>query len=95
MKNTLFAATAAILTSFGSIAPVQAQSNLAWTCTREYNSSVNLRTGPGRNYSVVASIPNGSLVRLISWVYGNDGFRWYNVENSGLVGWSRQDYLCR
>lgn len=95
MKNTLFAATVAVLASFGSIAPVQAQSQYAWTCTREYNSSVNLRTGPGRNYPIVAVIPNSSYVRLISYVYGNDGFRWYRVENSGLVGWSRQDYLCQ
>tara|TARA_B110000503_G_C7094932_1_gene391134 strand:+ start:247 stop:534 length:288 start_codon:yes stop_codon:yes gene_type:complete len=95
MKNTLFAATVAVLASFGSIAPAQAQSEYAWTCTREYNSSVNLRTGPGRNYPVVASVPNGDYVRLLSWVYGTDNMKWYRVENSGLVGWSRQDYLCQ
>lgn len=92
MKNTIFAGAIAIATSLISIAPVQAQ--YAWTCTREYNSSVNLRSGPGRNYQIIASVPNRSFVYLNSWVWGNDGMRWYRISSNGLIGWSRGDYLC-
>lgn len=72
--------------------PAQAQ----WfrTCTREYNSSVNLRTGPSRSYPIVASIPNQAPVRIFSWVWGGDNMRWLRVENSGLVGFAREDYIC-
>ncbi len=75
-------------------APVSAQSH-AMTCTRDPNSTVNLRSGPSRNNYVIASIPNNVYVRLLTWVYGSDGMRWYNVEYNGLVGWQRSDYLCR
>lgn len=74
--------------------PAVAQSH-AITCTRDPNSPVNLRSGPSRNNYVIAAIPSNSYVRILSWVYGGDGMRWYNVEYNGLVGWQRQDYLCR
>ena len=75
-------------------APVSAQSH-AITCTRDPNSSVNLRNGPSRNNYVIASIPSNAYVRILSWVWGGDGMRWYNVEHIGLVGFIRSDYLCR
>jgi len=31
----------------------------------------------------------------LTWVWGGDGMRWYNVEFNGLVGWMRSDYMCR
>jgi uncharacterized protein YraI len=82
---------------FGAVnIPNPAQAQWAMTCTRDVNSSVNLRRGPGQNYSIVASIPNSSSVRLYSWVWGgSDGMRWWRVENSGIVGFVRSDYLCR
>jgi uncharacterized protein YraI len=67
----------------------------ATTCTREYNSSVNLRNGPSKGNRVIASIPNDTYIRTLDWVYGGDGMRWYRVEYSGLVGWMRSDYMCR
>lgn len=80
---------------FGAVnIPMEAQAQWAMTCTRDPYSSVNLRRGPGRNYPIVASVPNSSYVRLLSWVWGADGMRWYRVEHGGLVGWQRQDYLC-
>lgn len=74
--------------------PAQSQ-QYAMTCTREYNSSVNLRSQPSTRAAIVASIPNESYVRARSWVWGGDNMRWYNVEYNGLVGWMRSDYLCR
>lgn len=84
---------------FGSIASLliatPAQAQYAMTCTREYNSSVNLRTQPSTRASVIASIPNESYIRALTWVWGGDRLRWWKVEYNGLVGWMRSDYLCR
>lgn len=88
--------TSFLLTSFASLlitTPAQAQ--YAMTCTREYNSSVNLRTQPSTRASVIASIPNESYIRALTWVWGGDRLRWWKVEYNGLVGWMRSDYLCR
>lgn len=79
----------------GSLLPLPANAQWASTCTRDPFSSVNLRRGPGQNHSIIASIPNGSEVRLLSWVWGADRMRWYRVESSGIVGFARSDYLCR
>ncbi len=76
-----------------SASPASAQ--WAMTCTREFNPSVNLRNGPSKSNRVIASIPNESYIRALTWVWGGDGMRWYNVEFNGLVGWMRSDYMCR
>ena len=89
MKQLLLA-TALII---GSVLPAHAQ--YAMTCTRDPGSSVNLRNGPSRNNSIIASIPNSSYLRVMNWVWGSDQLRWYRVEYDGLVGWMRSDYLCR
>jgi len=91
MKN-LFYCVAILSSLFGIIPAAQAQ--YAATCTRAYNSSVNLRSGPSRSNGVIASIPPGQYVGLSAWVYGGDGMRWYRVQLGGLVGWIRSDYLC-
>lgn len=85
------AATAALIAA--TSLPAHAQ--YAMTCTRDYNSSVNLRNGPSRNNGSIASIPNESYVRTLTWVWGGDGMRWFRVEYNGLVGWMRGDYLCK
>jgi uncharacterized protein YraI len=90
--KTLVALAALVLTTWGSAANAQ---SYATTCTRDPNSSVNLRNGPNRNNYVIASIPADSYVRVLTWVWGGDGMRWYKVEYNGLVGWQRSDYLCR
>lgn len=88
----LFAITALLLATCDPEAKAQAY---AMTCTRDPNSSVNLRNGPSRNNFVIASIPAESYVRVLTWVWGGDNMRWYKVEYNGLVGWQRSDYLCR
>lgn len=72
----------------------KAAAQSAFTCTHDPNSSVNLRSGPGRNYRIIASIPAYTDVYATQWVYGADGMRWFRVFAGGLVGWSRSDYLC-
>ena len=88
--------TSLLLSSFASfLIATPAKAQWAMTCTRDYNSSVNLRTQPSTRATVVASIPNESYLRALTWVWGGDKLRWWKVENNGLVGWMRSDYLCR
>lgn len=91
MRHLLPAAALAAL----SLLPAPAFAQWAQTCTRDPYSSVNLRNAPNTRARVIASLPNGSEVRLMSWVWGNDNLRWYRVESGGLVGWQRGDFLCK
>ena len=76
-------------------APAAAQAQWAYACTREAYSSVNIRRGPGQGYGVVASVPTGGSMRLLSWIWGRDGKVWYRIESGGVVGYSRSDYVCQ
>jgi hypothetical protein len=88
--------TSLLLTSVASfLVATPAKAQWAMTCTREYNSSVNLRNQPSTRATVIASIPNESYVRALTWVWGADKMRWWKTEYNGLVGWMRSDYLCR
>lgn len=93
MKRFILSALVTTSTLLGVSLPTNASPYYV-TCTRDYGSSVNLRRGPSRSTSVVASIPAGNYVNLRSWVWGEGGFRWYNVQSYGLVGWMREDYIC-
>ena len=88
--------TSLLLSSFATfLIATPAKAQWAMTCTRDYNSSVNLRTQPSTRATVIASIPNESYLRALTWVWGGDKLRWWKVEYNGLVGWMRSDYLCR
>lgn len=88
--------TSLVVASLMSLAvTTQARAQHAMTCTRDYNSSVNLRTQPSTRATIIASIPNESYLRTLTWVWGGDKLRWWKVEYNGLVGWMRSDYLCR
>ncbi len=91
MRHHLLAAAAAL----ALLAPAPAQANWAYACTRDPGSSVNLRRGPSTRDAVVASIPDGRDLRILSWVWGGDNFRWFRIETGGLVGYMRSDYMCR
>ena len=53
-------------------------------------SNVNLRKGAGASYAVLAVIPSGTVVTLLSATAQN-GF--LNVEFNGTAGWSSASYL--
>jgi uncharacterized protein YraI len=82
---------AAVVIAASTILPAHAE----YTCTREYGSTVNLRNGPSRNASVIASIPAYESLWVYTWVYGGDNMRWVKANVGGLVGWIRSDYVCR
>lgn len=54
-------------------------------------ANLNLRKGAGTSFAVVAVIPSGSLVTLLS-ATPKSGF--LNVEFSGTAGWSSAKYLA-
>jgi uncharacterized protein YgiM (DUF1202 family) len=64
-----------------------------YVCTTQ-GSNVNIRSGPGKQYRVVRSIPTGAPVGVLGVTNGRDGVRWFKVSAAGVVGWMRGDYVC-
>ena len=55
--------------------------------------NVNMRSGPGTNYSVLATIPEGEqLVCLGDNSNGNGNPTWYNVRYNDMDGWISAKY---
>jgi uncharacterized protein YraI len=61
----------------------------AGTGTYRTTSSLNLRSGPGTNYSVLLVIPQGGLVTQV----GPDQNNFKKVSYNGTVGWAYGSYL--
>lgn len=58
--------------------------------TARANTSVNLRSGPGTSYSVVTSIPSGSIVEILGCTAG---YEWCGVNYAGTEGYAAGRYL--
>lgn len=54
------------------------------------NRSVNLREGPGTNYSVITTIPSGAYVGILGCTAG---YEWCGVDYTGMEGYSAGQYL--
>ena len=54
------------------------------------NTSVNMRAGPGTNYSVITTIPQGAYVRILGCTAG---YAWCGVEYTGIEGYAAGRYL--
>ena len=50
---------------------------------------VNLRSGPGTNYSIIATISEGER---LAYLGDNGSGSWYNVEYEGMEGWISAKY---
>lgn len=59
------------------------------TYTVNTRSKLNLRSGPGTSYSVVAQLSPGATVTMID---DNDG-KWVKVEGNGVQGYAMKKYL--
>ena len=58
-------------------------------------NGVNMRSGPGTNYEVLASVPNGGSVQIVE----SAGDGWYKIIFSGAggaatTGYMKGDYLA-
>ena len=67
---------------------------LIMTCTRQSGSSVNIRSGAGKNYRVIRQVKTSTSIEVTREMRGDDGFTWNKVTYQGSVGWIRSDYLC-
>ncbi len=57
--------------------------------TARTTANLNLRSGPGTQYSILLVMPLGSIVTLVAGP--TDG--WYQVDYSGTTGWASASYL--
>ena len=51
-------------------------------------SSLNLRSGAGTSYSIISSLPDGTIVEIVGIDNG-----WYKVQYSGKTGYVSSDYM--
>lgn len=84
----LFTLTVGVVTAAPSVNVPQ----VAQTCTPTAitTASVNLRSGPGTNYSVIAVIPPATQLLVTGRTSDN---AWYQVIFNGLQGWAAASYL--
>ncbi len=54
-------------------------------------TNLNIRTGPGTNYAVIGSIPNGARVDVRGCT---SGYGWCQVDYAGRYGWASSRYLA-
>jgi hypothetical protein len=52
---------------------------------------VNMRDGPGTDFSVIDKLSRGSIVNVLE--AGNDGWVRVEVETTGLSGWMSDQFL--
>ncbi len=86
----LFAAglVAALLT--GVCAPVLAQRSIV---TAQVISNLNVRSGPGVNYEILAQLPRGAIVIVEGRNLAGDWLR-VHTENGAVDGWATSRYLA-
>jgi uncharacterized protein YraI len=80
-----------VLIGLGVLAvPVIGFSEVAQAQEARANRSVNLRDGPGTDYSVITTIPEGARVRMMGCTAG---YEWCGVDYRGTEGYSAGRYL--
>lgn len=64
------------------------------TGTVNSSNGVNVRSGPGTNYSAPYSLANGTTVTILNETAGADGYIWYYIRTpGGNYGYIRSDLL--
>ena len=63
------------------------------TGTIEVSSSLNLRSGPGTDYSVIGYLKNGDFGEIISEDTASNGKIWYKMNINGKTGWASSSYV--
>ncbi|MBZ0301906.1 MAG: SH3 domain-containing protein [Anaerolineae bacterium] len=54
-------------------------------------ANVNLRSGPGTNFSIASQLTAGNSMTVVGQTQGADGFIWWNLENGA---WVRSDVVA-
>lgn len=57
---------------------------------------LNLRSGPGLDFSVIMALSNGTLVTTTDVAANGDGYQWYyvGVDSEGVSGWVASEFLA-
>ena len=63
------------------------------TGTVEVSSSLNLRSGPGTEYSIVGYLKNGDSGEIIEEKAATNGKIWYKMNINGKTGWASSSYI--
>lgn len=63
------------------------------TGTVEVSSSLNFRSGPGTEYSVVGYLKNGDSGEIIDEAKATTGKTWYKMVVNGKTGWASSSYV--
>lgn len=61
--------------------------------TVEVSSSLNFRSGPGTEYSIVGYLKNGDSGEIIDEAKATTGKNWYKMVISGKTGWASSSYI--
>ncbi len=96
-KRTIAAVTAVCLCMQTAVFPFSRYFNIrayaAWTGYVDADR-MNVRSGPGTDYSAVGVLSDNAQVTVLSETRGNDGYTWYQISyGSGTTGYARSDYI--
>jgi uncharacterized protein YgiM (DUF1202 family) len=58
------------------------------------SDDVNLRTGPGLGYGVIASFDANTNAGIVGGPQNADGYAWYKIGIEGVSGWMVSDFLA-
>lgn len=69
---------------------------LAGVAIRYTTSNVNMRTGPGTGYKIMATLPKGTRVSVMGTPRRSGGYDWYPIAVYGIgAGWVAGKFLSR
>ncbi len=80
----------ATLTVTASPTPTTTPTAIAVGCTLTTDKNINLRQGPGTNYSVMGALGPGQIAEADGQAQDSDGFTWYHLSNNR---WAREDVV--
>lgn len=66
-----------------------------FTVATNNGQSLIVRSGPGRSFSRITSIPNGSTVEVVEGPQAADGFNWVRIRTANVEGWCVSEALRR
>lgn len=92
INMTVDAGSAAVVTPAPEFADGNAGGPDWWEITLSSGGNLHIRSGPGRGYGVVTSLPSGSVVRNLG-CQGTGSERWCQVDYGAHTGWALGQYL--
>lgn len=77
-----------------SARPVASPANgTLYTVATNNGQSLIVRSGPGRTFDRITSLPNGTTVEVIEGPRAADGFNWVHIRTASVEGWCVSEAL--